>query len=391
MAILKIETIASNSITVSATHNSTTTVNGYRFFQNGGGQGAGITSIASTTNASASWTFSNLAPSTAYSLAVHFYRNGVSQGSDTKSATTKAPPVPAALSNLVVTPKDYAPSTSVAATWNASSGATGYRWSTTASTSDGTTNGAVTGTNKSINVTSPAGGYQFTVTPYNSSGNGTGLTKSFSVVNPPEPSSLRNLIVSPSGYSPNTVVTITWDPSSPVTEYRWSTTASTFDGITNGAVTGTNKSIKVTSPAGAYQVTVTPYNGITPGTGLMKSFAVVARLEPYEWTYAGCGLSPPYNPILGKQKNQNLGFYATEKEWNDLIQRVLAVRTYKGLGPFSYNSAVSGQQPRAAQFNQVRNAIAAMNTTGLPGPKEAGDTITAKDFNDLVACLNAIQ
>lgn len=115
------------------------------------------------------------------------------------------------------------------------------------------------------------------------------------------------------------------------------------------------------------------------------------RPEPFEWTYAGCSLSPPFDRISGKVKNPNLGFYATAEEWNKLIAKVLELRTYKGLGPFSYNSAEKGQQPKAAQFTQVRNAIASMNSSGLPGPKEAGDTITAKDFNDLVACFNAIQ
>jgi Fibronectin type III domain. len=115
------------------------------------------------------------------------------------------------------------------------------------------------------------------------------------------------------------------------------------------------------------------------------------RPASFEWTYAGCSLSHPFNPISGNYKIQNLGFYVTAEEWNALIQKVLAFRTYKGLVPFSYNSAVQGDQLRAAQFNQVRNAIAAMNTVGLPGPKNPGDTITAKDFNDLVACLNAIQ
>ncbi len=115
------------------------------------------------------------------------------------------------------------------------------------------------------------------------------------------------------------------------------------------------------------------------------------RPESFDWTYAGCSLSPPFDPIPGKEKIQSLGFYVTAEEWNRLIQKVLAFRSYSGLGPYTCDSAIRGDPLLAKQFNQVRAAIAAMRSTGLPSSKDAGDTITAKDFNDLVACLNAIQ
>ncbi|QJD83994.1 hypothetical protein [Cohnella herbarum] len=309
--------------------------------------------------------------------------------------TMPLPPVPDALSNLTVSASGYSPSTTVDATWNSSTGATGYRWVTNASIDDGITSGQVTTTEKSITVTSPVGGYQFTVTPYNSSGDGTGLTKSFSVTNPPLPNALTGLEISVSGNAPSASVTATWNSSSGATQYNWSTTATTIDGITNGAVTSTSKSITVTT-AGTFNITVYPNNIAGNGTPSSKAFDVTRPRPPsFKWTYSGCSLTPPFAPIPvnpnDPTKDHTKGFYASAKEWNDLIARVLEFLDYKGKPNFNYNSAVSGVRPSATQFNQVRDAIATMNSSGLPSRKDAGNPITSADFNALRSCLNAIN
>lgn len=378
-------------MTVTISH-SGNAVDNYKLFKDGSLYASN--SFAQTTSHSTSILVSGLSPSTEYTISVYYYRGTTQIDSDLKKFTTKAPPVPDALSNLVVEASGYAPSTSVSASWNASTGASGYKWETNASTSDGIKNGSVTTTGKSITVTSPVGGYQFTVTPYNSSGDGTGLTKSFAVVNPPLPSALTGLEISVSGTAPNASVTAIWNSSSGATQYNWSTTATTSDGIKSGHVTSTSKSITVTI-AGTFNITVYPNNISGNGTPSSKAFDVSRpRPQNFNWTYSGRSLTPPFAPIQvnpnDPTKDPTKGFYVSASEWNILIARVLLFREYIGLPTFWYNSAVAGDQPMASQFNQVRNAIEAMNSSGLPSTKNTGAPITAADLNALRSCLNAI-
>lgn len=84
------------------------------------------------------------------------------------------------------------------------------------------------------------------------------------------------------------------------------------------------------------------------------------------------------------------GAWPTAAEWNGLTARINEFRSYKGLSAYSFTTGYSGNPLTAAMFNQARNAIADMSTTGLPGVKNAGEMLYASDLNALVSCLNAI-
>ncbi|MFC4304094.1 hypothetical protein [Cohnella boryungensis] len=346
-------------------------------------------------------------------------------------------------------------------------------------------NGAVTGLSKTITVKS-AGTYNFTVYPNNSSGNGAGSSKAFTVDTPVPNAptiearieggfqvswnSIPNVTMYQLEYKPhvnsvwNTLTTSASTASLSLGQWgldydlrvraslnagstygNWSSTTialtnpkkPTLSGVYNsgsstvtltvGGLSGSDSrfdivlvEMKRRSDNALIETKSTTVNGgqvqfaqytssqiklyyfraysrkeSLYGAGTVYSLGYseeVAFSRPNNFSWSHAGIHPVTNAIVsGPLKIQGYGFYATAAEWNSLISRVLEFREYKGLGGFSYNSAVQGEPPRAAQFKQVRNAIAAMNSSGLPAEKNAGDPITAADFNALVSCLNAIN
>lgn len=81
----------------------------------------------------------------------------------------------------------------------------------------------------------------------------------------------------------------------------------------------------------------------------------------------------------------------TASEWNSLCSKVNEFRTFKGLSTVSFTSATSGGTFTAAMFNQVRNAIYAMNTSGCPSTVSSGDTVYWSNIDALRTCLNNVS
>lgn len=78
-------------------------------------------------------------------------------------------------------------------------------------------------------------------------------------------------------------------------------------------------------------------------------------------------------------------------EWNALGRTVNAMRVYRGLTERSFTVAVGGQTFTAAQFNEIRNAIAALGT-GIALPSAScGHPVTAEALNTLVTAVNAVE
>ena len=88
-------------------------------------------------------------------------------------------------------------------------------------------------------------------------------------------------------------------------------------------------------------------------------------------------------------------------EWNDFCDRVNEFRTYKGLATVNFTQAVSGGQFTAAMFNNVRNAIYTMNSSGVPAqvggvntwntyPFTTPSNVTWAIVDQLRTALNAI-
>ena len=100
--------------------------------------------------------------------------------------------------------------------------------------------------------------------------------------------------------------------------------------------------------------------------------------------------SRPSNFSWDTSKNSGSDFNLTASEWNRLTSKINGFRVYKGFSSYSFTTASTGANFTATIFNQARNAIADMRTTGLPGIKSAGNTVTASDLNALRDTLNAI-
>lgn len=76
-------------------------------------------------------------------------------------------------------------------------------------------------------------------------------------------------------------------------------------------------------------------------------------------------------------------------EWTAFCTRVNEFRAYKGLSSASFNAVSSGTPIRARVVNQVRNAIADMNSN-VPLEVSPGDELAASFFTGLRDALNGI-
>ena len=77
-------------------------------------------------------------------------------------------------------------------------------------------------------------------------------------------------------------------------------------------------------------------------------------------------------------------------DWNGLANKINEFRAYKGLSSSSFTTVYAGNDIYASQFNELRNSIANMRTTGLADAKSSGNTVYASDIDSLRTTLNAI-
>lgn len=142
----------------------------------------------------------------------------------------------------------------------------------------------------------------------------------------------------------------------------------------------------------AYSRVTSSYGAGTAYSLAYSSIVTFTRPQNFSWTYRGINPPSPNGTIVaGSTKAQGYGFYVTAVEWSALCSRINQFRSYTGRSQIGFGSVNQGDACTATSFNQVRNAIAPMNSVGLPGIKASGDPITANDFNAIVACLNAIE
>lgn len=94
-----------------------------------------------------------------------------------------------------------------------------------------------------------------------------------------------------------------------------------------------------------------------------------------------------WNWYTAKASGAEFNILATE--WNAFTTKINQFRMYRGLGNATFTSAVRGQPFYFYQFNEARNAINSMRSTGL-GTVTTGDVIYASHLNSLSNTLNAI-
>jgi hypothetical protein len=193
---------------------------------------------------------------------------------------------------------------------------------------------------------------------------------------PPAPSPLTGLSGSSTGAEPATL-SFSWNASSPVTSYSWSLRKNGAT-INNGSTTSTSISFGGMT-AGSYSLGVTPFNGSTAGSGETSSDVIVSPPRPDNFSWTGG------NKVSGT----NLVILASD--WNSLINRINQFRLYKGLNTTSMSTASSGMTITASKYNELANAINAMNSPGGSVPTvSTSTTITAYLINRLKDCLNTI-
>lgn len=91
-------------------------------------------------------------------------------------------------------------------------------------------------------------------------------------------------------------------------------------------------------------------------------------------------------------KYSGYSFNITASEWNAFFDKINEFRSYKGLSYYSYTRAYWGYNFTASQYNEARNAIAAMNPwTSIPSYRSRGETIYASDINSLRDSLNSVS
>ncbi|BCJ73178.1 hypothetical protein CS0771_27220 [Catellatospora sp. IY07-71] len=227
------------------------TVTGYRVYE-------GTTVRATVTGTSA--TISGLAACSAHTYTVAAYNStGESAKSGAVSATTtgctSVPPTPGGLAVTGIT------NTSIALSWNASSGATGYR------VYEGTTQVASgTGTSATISGLAACSGHSYTVAAYNASGESAksgavSATTTGCTTVPPTPGNLRTTATA------NNSVSLAWNASTGATGYK------VYEGSTVVAtVTGTTATISGlgTCSTHGYQVSATNAAGESPKSGVLS-------------------------------------------------------------------------------------------------------------------------
>lgn len=81
----------------------------------------------------------------------------------------------------------------------------------------------------------------------------------------------------------------------------------------------------------------------------------------------------------------------TATEWNDLMEKIRAFRTYKGLPQVSYVVGYSGNPLTAIMFNQAVAHINSLNPPFLPPTTRAtGDDLYAHELNQFRDSLNSV-
>ncbi|WP_341323357.1 hypothetical protein NSQ62_07755 [Solibacillus sp. FSL H8-0523] len=175
--------------------------------------------------------------------------------------------------------------------------------------------------------------------------------------------------------SASTEVVASWNSVSGATNYE----VAIYTPISvSYTTTSTSRAIGNLSPNTYYAGYVRAYSaagGWSAWSGASAVTTPKSRPTDFNWTYA---------------KNSGGNFNLTATEWNNLCVKINAFREYKGLGSYTFTTAITGQPFTYNHYNQARNAINSMNTN-IPPYRNQNDTIYASEINQLRTSLNSIS
>lgn len=206
--------------------------------------------------------------------------------------------------------------------------------------------------------------------------------------------------------------------------YQWVTTQPAQPSIrNNGKLPNGNQSVYVTPSGGWTQIQVemwnnaetinyaTRYQGWNGGGGFAVEFGAMVANTPYKFRVKATKTSSnsSYHPDSGwssfvtmtnsvakpsrwdwySEKVSGGSFAMSASEWNAFTAKINAFRDYKGLGPYSFTTAYSGNSFQFNMHNEARAAINEMASTGV-STVTTGSLIAANPLNIFRNTLNVL-
>lgn len=321
MATISFAGSTQTQITVNIGHNGSA-VNSFDLTCDGSSFSSGT--FTQTTSHSAQRTKTGLTAGTSHNFVVRYYRGStfVDSASGTWSTSPPTPALPSPLTGLSVSVSGTAPNATVTANWNASSGATAYSWSAAGQS------GSVQTPGRSITVSS-AGSYSFSVTPFNTSGNGQGDSRGFTVSNPtPPPNPPTGLSASSRSSLGTPVADLSWNASSGASSYRIYRSTTSGSGYSSiNTTSSTSYTDTSTFPNVTYYYVVTAI-----GPGGESGFSNMAST---------IYIPPPPPPAPTGLTVTSVGSRRVSLSWNS-VSVATSYSVLRGTTPGSYGGIASG-------------------------------------------------
>ena len=199
----------------------------------------------------------------------------------------------------------------------------------------------------------------------------------------------------PSSTSYNVDLNYTWGSPASAMDFQWGTDGVNFAQFLNQGSTSVPKYTIDTLSIGNKYFQVRSRN--TDGYNIVYSGWYTAYPYPINVVYNSRPTNWAWSPLIVQGGNMTINnstkqFYITSAtQWNDFCTRINLFRVYKGLGNYSFTSAVQYGAAASTQANQARAAILGCSPpTGLPSAVNSDSNITAAFFNGLKNSMNSI-
>lgn len=241
----------------------------------------------------------------------------------------------------------------------------------------------INGTTYSLTGLDYGRGYQFEVRAVNSIGASSYTGTSSATTNPKPPQISEGGTTSSSiSITVDQTMSGNWDD---IVVRRYSSSSTFIDSktMTKSDYDANNRTLTWSSLSSGIDYKFNAISRFTTGGGTTLSsvnssntLTLQASTRPNNWAWY-------------TSKTSGAEFNLTDTEWNDFTSRINEFRTYKGYSTISFTQASSGNDLTATMFNEAKNAIGAMNATGITD-RVKGDDVLASYFNTLRDKLNEL-
>lgn len=167
------------------------------------------------------------------------------------------------------------------------------------------------------------------------------------------------------------------------TDHSYKATVSASARIYTSTTDGNGLPLQVGS---TYRIGIRAYDNAGNYSGIVYVDRTIISSKPDNWKWTSRADSYG-NKLSGD-------FSMLGKEWNDFCKRINDFRKYKNssLGDYPFTTAISGYDFTHTQYNEVKNAIDALNPSiTIPSYKAKDDAVRLDDINRLKDSLNSIS